>query len=171
MTHVATFGGYASLFNTPDRNGDIVSPGAFARAIKPHKLKDVKLLYQHRPEQPIGRWSKLEEDSRGLWAEGEIILSSAAGRECYSLLKGRALDGLSIGFKMMRAEKFHRNRRITEADLWEVSIVTFPMAPGARIAFVDEPEPQSSPPPTFSEYLAGATLADALRGAAFLLSA
>jgi hypothetical protein len=170
MTDVALIGGYASVFNAPDQNGDIIAPGAFRRAVRPHRIGDVKMLYQHAPETPIGRWTKLEEDSRGLWAEGEILLGSSAGRECYELLRGHAMDGLSIGFRLMRAEKFAKNRRIVEADLWEVSIVTFPMAPHARVAFVGEPQPAIEPS-GFGESLAGAGLVRALRGAAELLSA
>ncbi len=170
MTRVARIGGYASVFNAPDRNGDIVAPGAFRRATLPHRLKDVRMLYQHAPETPIGRWTALEEDSRGLWAEGEILLNSRAGRECYELLKGRAMDGLSIGFQMMRAEKMQRHRRIVEADLWEVSIVTFPMAPHARVAFVEEPE-TAIEPQSLGDMFADASLAGALIGAASILSA
>lgn len=161
---IAPIEGYASIFNAADRNGDMIAPGAFRRAIAGAKAKGVRMLYQHAPQAPVGRWRNFEEDGRGLWVEGEIILSSPSARDVYELLAGGAIDGLSIGFQTVRAEKSGRGRRILEADLWEVSIVTFPMAPGARVARVGAPQalaPQSPLP----------HIADALRGAASILSA
>lgn len=157
MIEYATIEGYASLFNVPDLNGDVVAPGAFRKALR--NAPDVRMLWQHAPEAPVGRWRRLEEDARGLWVEGELLLASASARDAYELLSGGALDGLSIGFKTVRAAKETRGRRILEADLWEVSIVTFPMAPGARIARVG--------PPFAAERIdeSGPTLVDAIRGA------
>lgn len=165
---VARIEGYASIFNAPDLNGDVVAPGAFARALREKGARRIRMLYQHAAETPIGRWTKLFEDSRGLYAEGELILSSAQAREVYALLKGRALDGLSIGFQTVRAARHERkaHRFILEADLWEVSIVTFPMAPGARIAFVGDAAPRLAEP----KIAGGRILADGLRAAADILS-
>jgi len=159
MSETAVIEGYAALFNVEDMNGDVIAPGAFRKALAARGVSDVRMLYQHAPEAPVGRWRRIEEDSRGLWAEGDIILASSSARDVYELIAGRAIDGLSIGFRTVKAADQRRGRRIIEADLWEVSIVTFPMAPGARIARIGEPGPDRIP-----------TLADALRGAAINLS-
>jgi len=171
---IARIEGYASIFNTPDLNGDVVSPGAFTKALREKGAREIRMLYQHAAETPIGRWTRFREDARGLYAEGELILSSNAAREVYALLKGRAIDGLSIGFQTVRAAKHERSakRFIHEADLWEVSIVTFPMAPGARIAFVGEAEDPSisAAQPGGSPFAGGRAFADGLRAAAEILS-
>ncbi|MHA7873528.1 MAG: HK97 family phage prohead protease, partial [Hyphococcus sp.] len=107
----------------------------------------VRMLYQHAAEAPIGRWTALAEDARGLFVRGEIILSSPRAREVYDLLAGGALDGLSIGYQTVKARKPRAGGRvILDLDLWEVSVVTFPMAPGARVTHVGAPRPAMSDP-------------------------
>lgn len=128
---IAEIEGYASIFNVPDLNGDIVAPGAFAKSL--NKNAKPALLYQHAAEAPIGRWLSFREDARGLFVKGELILSSARAREVHALLEGGAMDGLSIGYQTVRSMRVAAGRRILQADLWEVSVVTFPMAPGARV--------------------------------------
>lgn len=131
-TGVAEIEGYAAIFHERDLNGDIIAPRAFARSLG--AARPVRMLYQHAPEAPIGRWLDFAEDARGLRVRGEVLLSSPRAREVAALVAGGALDGLSIGYRTVRAEKGPGGaRRIVEADLWEVSIVTFPMAPAARI--------------------------------------
>ncbi len=133
---IADIEGYASVFHTRDLNGDIVAPGAFKSSLT-RRAAPVRMLYQHAADTPIGRWTSFVEDRRGLFVRGEIILSSSKAREVHALLRGGALDGLSIGYQAAKARKGPLNgRRITEADLWEVSIVTFPMAQAARITHV-----------------------------------
>ena len=130
---IAEIEGYASVFNAPDLNGDIVAPGAFAASLK---KKKPAMLYSHAAEAPIGRWLSLREDAYGLFVRGELLLSSPRAREVHALLEGGALDGLSIGYQTARSARTKTGRRITEADLWEVSVVTFPMAPEARVTRV-----------------------------------
>jgi HK97 family phage prohead protease len=90
------------------------------------------------PDQPIGRWLSIREDARGLHVEGKLSLGVARAREVHELMKSGALDGLSIGFQTLRArnEAGTGVRRILSADLWEISVVTFPMQPGARVTAV-----------------------------------
>ncbi len=178
---VAVIEGYASVFNAPDMNGDIVAPGAFSNALIQHPVSRIKMLYQHAAETPIGRWTAAEEDEKGLYVSGEILLNSERAREVYALLSGGAIDGLSIGYRTVRAQKDGRSerRRIVEAELWEVSVVTFPMADGARVSHLGAPREDDPPraglsalstrrvlPPPSSASL----LADAIRGAADILS-
>ena len=96
------------------------------------------MLYQHDPNQPIGRWTEIREDARGLFVRGRLTQGVARSREVLALMRSGALDGLSIGFRTVRASKDAGSgvRRILEADLWEISVVTFPMLPEARVAQV-----------------------------------
>ena len=139
--------GYAAVFGVPDLSGDVISRGAFGKLI-PAEAGRVRMLAQHAAEAPVGRWVRIEEDARGLRVRGEVFTDTDAGRNLHRLLAGGALDGLSIGFKPVRTRRTRTGREIREADLWEVSIVTFPMAPRARITFVgDEGEGMASRPP------------------------
>ncbi|WP_421852481.1 HK97 family phage prohead protease [Oricola sp.] len=130
--------GYASVFGTVDLGRDAVMRGAFARSLERRGAGGIRMLFQHDPAQPIGRWTAIREDARGLYVEGRISTEVAKGREVLALLKNGGLDGLSIGFKTVRAKKDAGTgvRRILEADLWEVSVVTFPMLPEARVTAV-----------------------------------
>lgn len=137
---IAGIEGYAAVFNTPDLNGDVIAPGAFSKTLR--AAAPVRMLYQHAAETPIGRWTAFRQDAYGLFVAGEILLSSPRAREVHALLEGRAIDGLSIGYQTRRAQKIKGGRRITEAELWEVSVVTFPMAPKARITRVGRARPE-----------------------------
>jgi hypothetical protein len=128
------FEGYASLFEIRDTCGDIVAPGAFAASLRRRGAAGVKMLWQHRPEEPIGVWAEIVEDMRGLKVKGRLDLSVARAREASSLIRAGALDGLSIGFRTLRAtNELQGGRRLVEVDLVEISIVTFPALPQARI--------------------------------------
>ncbi|AFO91928.1 HK97 family phage prohead protease [Phaeobacter inhibens] len=129
--------GYASLFGEVDQGGDIVAPGAYAASLS--KLaaqgRKVKMLWQHDPSHPIGVWEELREDDRGLWVKGRILTEVEKGREAVALIKAGSIDGLSIGYRTISAQKDDGgNRVLQEVDLWEVSLVTFPMLPTARVA-------------------------------------
>lgn len=131
----ARFEGYACLFERQDLGRDVIAPGAFAETLARRGIDGVRLLYQHDPAEPIGVWTSLIEDGIGLKVEGELTLGVGRAREVATLIGVGALDGLSIGFKAVEARTDPRTRvrRITRIDLWEVSIVTFPMQPDARI--------------------------------------
>jgi HK97 family phage prohead protease len=133
MTETFPIEGYAAIYDEVDLNGDIIAPGAFARSLAQTGAAFVKLLYQHVAEQPIGRWLRFEERAKGLYAHGELFLATQTARETAELIRADIIDGLSIGFRTVKAHKANGARRISEADLWEVSIVTFPMAPNARL--------------------------------------
>jgi len=92
------------------------------------------MLWQHDPAQPIGVWDELHEDGRGLWVKGRILDAVEKGREAAALIGAGAIDGLSIGYRTIRASKSDKGQRLlSEVDLWEVSLVTFPMLPQARV--------------------------------------
>ncbi|WP_185983131.1 HK97 family phage prohead protease [Aureimonas mangrovi] len=128
--------GYASLFDRPDQTGERVLRGAFSRTLAERGAGGVRMLWQHDPREPIGVWTRLFEDERGLRVEGRLALATQRGREVFELIRAGAVDGLSIGFRTRRASRDPRTgeRRVNEVDLWEVSIVTFPMQSLARLA-------------------------------------
>ncbi|MGE3246414.1 MAG: HK97 family phage prohead protease [Beijerinckiaceae bacterium] len=129
------FEGYASLFHLRDLGNDIVMPGAFADSLRDRGSRGVKLLWQHDAAQPVGAWLSIAEDHRGLKVCGRLNLEVAKAREVLSLMREGAVDGLSIGFRTKRAERDAKSgvRRLYQLDLWEISLVTFPMLPQARV--------------------------------------
>lgn len=129
--------GYASLFGAADQGNDIVMSGAYGAALKrlAAEGRRVKMLWQHDPAQPIGVWDEVREDARGLWVKGRVLETVEKGREAAALIAAGAIDGLSIGYRTLRAEKNDRGQRLLkELELWEVSLVTFPMLTSARVA-------------------------------------
>jgi HK97 family phage prohead protease len=132
------FEGYASLFGREDKGRDIIMPGAFGASLAQRGPAEIRMLFQHDPAQPIGVWESVREDARGLHVRGRLIEDVARAREILALLRCGALDGLSIGFNTRKAVRDARtgHRRIYEIDLWEISIVTFPMLSSAKITTV-----------------------------------
>ena len=133
--------GYASLFGKADQGGDVVQKGAYAASLT--KLtaegRNVKMLWQHDPAQPIGIWDEVREDARGLYVKGRLLTDVARGAEAAALIQAGAIDGLSIGYRTKKAEKDTSGRRLlNELELWEVSLVTFPMLPDARVGAKSE---------------------------------
>jgi HK97 family phage prohead protease len=135
VNEAGVFEGYASLFGLVDTGGDVVLPGAFARSLRQRGVGGVKMLWQHRAAEPIGVWMSIEEDALGLKVAGRLDLAVGRAREARSLMRNGAVDGLSIGFRALRAstDKQSGARRLVELDLWEISIVTFPMLTQARV--------------------------------------
>lgn len=132
------FEGYASLFDVVDLGGDAVAPGAFAASLRRTGAAGVRMLWQHEQDAAIGVWLALEEDARGLKAQGRLDLKRPRAREAHALMRARAVDGLSIGYRTRRASKDARRgvRRLLEVELVEISIVAFPMLPQARVSAV-----------------------------------
>lgn len=129
--------GYASLFGKADQGGDVVQMGAYAASLARLAARGgrVKMLWQHDPGQPIGVWDEVREDQTGLWVKGRILTEIAKGREAVALVQAGAIDGLSIGYRTVKAERNGKGQRLLyELELWEVSLVTFPMLPEARVA-------------------------------------
>ncbi|MDB5654298.1 MAG: prohead peptidase [Tardiphaga sp.] len=132
--------GYASLFGEIDQARDMVMPGAFTQTLKARGLRKIPMLFQHDPAEPVGVWLELAEDVRGLRARGRLIPDVMRARELLALLRSGAIDGLSIGYRTVRGtiEPRTRVRKLYQVDLWEISIVTFPLLDGARVAAVKQ---------------------------------
>lgn len=128
--------GYASLFGATDQGGDQVASGAYAASLKSLIAtgRRVKMLWQHDPAHPIGVWDEVREDAKGLFVKGRLLESVEKGREAAALIAAGAIDGLSIGYRTKKASKGDGGTRVLqEVELWEVSLVTFPMLPSARV--------------------------------------
>lgn len=132
-----SFSGYGSVFGVVDSYGEIVAQGAFKDSLAAHKSKNTMpaMLWQHRSSEPMGVFTKMEEDSVGLFVEGQIAMKTQRGAEAYELLKMRAISGLSIGFvpRNETRDKVTGITTLTAVDLWETSLVTFPANDAARV--------------------------------------
>jgi HK97 family phage prohead protease len=132
------FQGYASLFGVADGAGDVVAPGAFEKSLRARGLSRIRMLYQHFAHEPIGVWEEIREDSRGLYVRGRLVGDIERGRDVAALLGEGALDGLSIGFRTQRARRDPATglRVLLEVELWEVSVVTFPLLNGSQVTAI-----------------------------------
>lgn len=128
------FAGYAAIFGRADRGGDVVRSGAFARSLK-RGSGEVPLLWQHKPGRPVGRIEYLREDKRGLRVIARLS-SGAAGRTAAALLREGKVAGLSFGYRIRRATG-SGPRTLEDVDLVEISLVTAPMQPRARVHAVE----------------------------------
>lgn len=128
--------GYGAVYGVVDRGQDMIVAGAFANSLKENR--SIKMLFQHNPSDVIGVWTDVVEDDSGLMVIGKLA-DTPRGQEIRELLKMKAVDGLSIGY---RTKQSHYNadgvRVITEAELWEVSVVTFPMNESAGVTSVKQ---------------------------------
>jgi hypothetical protein len=145
------FAGYASVFDVVDSQKDIIIRGAFSETLK-GRVGEVRMLWQHQQDEPIGVFTKMFEDARGLYVEGKLLLDVARAREAYALLQEGALGGLSIGYSPTKYRIHEKTgvRIISKVDLWEVSLVTFPANDAAKITVV-KGCPLPSPPPQAGE--------------------
>ncbi len=136
LTEGGVFSGYASVFNEPDRDQDVILPGAFQHSLHHQTVqkKRPKLLWQHEVKTPIGRWEEIREDDTGLFVKGRLFLDVAKGKEVYTLLKEGEVDGLSIGFMSKKQQPNEMGgHTIEEVELLEISLVTFPAHPKAQV--------------------------------------
>ncbi|WBU65336.1 HK97 family phage prohead protease [Paracoccus aerodenitrificans] len=159
MREGAVIEGYASRFGMPDQGGDIVGAGAFGASLArlASRGDKVRMLWQHDPAKPIGVWDEIREDATGLFVRGRLLEGVTLAQEAATLIGAGAIDGLSIGYRTIRAEKDGKGRRVLrEVELWEVSLVTFPMLPEAKLGRKGET------PEDFAAALIAAT--EALRG-------
>lgn len=123
--------GYASIFEEIDDCNDFVSKGAFSKSIKGKLAQDVKMLFNHDRNKPVGRWTIVKEDNKGLYVEGVINKKTSAGSDLWENIKEKVIDSLSIGYKTIEAA-YHETkqgwvRNLKEVNLYEVSFVTIPM--------------------------------------------
>lgn len=129
--------GYASVFNVVDGCNDVVMKGAFAKTVEKFNTGNKpKLLWQHDVSCPIGIIDELYEDDYGLFIKCHLLMDIPKATEIYSLIKNRAIDGFSIGYKVKDSFQERGIKYISEIDLFEISIVTFPACDQALISNV-----------------------------------
>jgi HK97 family phage prohead protease len=137
------FVGYASVFGEKDSHNEIVEKGAFKKSLVALREKGrvPAMLWMHDPTAPIGIWLTLYEDENGLAVQGRLALSTQKGREAYELMKMKALTGLSIGYRVVssKIDKRRKARVLTDVELFEISLVTFPSNDAARVREVKAP--------------------------------
>lgn len=143
--------GYGSTFGNIDEGGDMIARGAFTETLADWRARGKwpKMLLQHGggflggafDMVPIGQWTHMEENRKGLKVEGRLFaLNTERGQYIYESLKSGELDGLSIGYRTVKETPGTREagfeRRLDAVELWEVSIVTFPMNREALVSAV-----------------------------------
>lgn len=152
------FSGYGAVFDNVDSYGDVIAPGAFSETLREAKGSGIwpAMLLQHgggmlggsaEDQTPIGIWTSMEEDTTGLKLSGKLA-DTQRGRDLYTLMKMQprsAINGLSIGYTVKeytpRTKPEEPRRRLTKLNLWEVSPVTFPANPKARVTDVKSAAP------------------------------
>lgn len=132
MSDPIRFAGYAGLFDIPDADRDTITRGAFAATLA-SRTAPLPLLWQHRPDQPIGEVESISEDERGLRVVARIDRPSSRAAK---MLRAGEVSGLSFGYRARKAHHSSRGRELAEIDLFEVSLVTHPLQYGARVHFV-----------------------------------
>lgn len=136
----AVFTGYASVFGNKDFQGDVIREGAFKRSIElwEEGLKNIYILWQHDVKRPIGKLLDIKQDQHGLWVRIQLCTDTQLGTEAYNLLKSKVIKELSIGFNSLRAQHMAtgKHRVVLEADLREISLVTFAANSEAKVCRV-----------------------------------
>lgn len=144
-----TIEGYGSMFNIMDRGGDMVMPGAFKKTLREwKKMKQLpQMLWSHDMSMPIGLWTSMEEDEKGLKLKGELILEVPQAATAHALLKRSAVKGLSIGYRTRDYEIDRTTgvRKLKDVELYEVSLVAIPMLPEAQVTGVKTNTPFDAP--------------------------
>jgi hypothetical protein len=134
------FEGYASVFGNKDLGNDVVVNGAFRKSLRAKGARKIKMLFQHDTKEPIGVYTQIKEDGNGLYVKGQLAMNTQKGKEVYELMKMGAIDGLSVGYRVdakgYSYDERGKKRMLREVDLMEISAVTFPMNPKARVSAV-----------------------------------
>ena len=126
------FSGYASVYGGVDSYGDTIIEGAYASTIA-NRDRPVQLRFNHE-SGVIGKWTRMEEDAKGLYVEGELTPGHSKAMDVYASLMHGAISGLSIGY---RPVKFTPNQTggldLEEISLIEISVVESPADLNAQI--------------------------------------
>jgi hypothetical protein len=136
------FVGYASTFGNEDRVGDVVEKGAFNKSLNRHTREKTMpaMLLHHDLHRPIGRWTTMSEDEKGLYVEGTLTKGVRDADEAYALLQDGAINSMSIGYYVNDEEWDSKARvnRLKEIELHEVSLVTIPANSAALVTSVKD---------------------------------
>jgi HK97 family phage prohead protease len=137
------FSGYGSVFLNEDDYGDVVEPGAFKATLGLWKSKGrlPPILWQHSAKDPIGVYTSMAEDEKGLYVEGRLLVKDdPLAARAYAHLKAGSVTGLSIGYRIPKGgaewDPKSETYRLKQLDLAEVSLVTFPANDEAQVESV-----------------------------------
>ena len=153
------FSGYGAVFGNVDWYNDVILPGAFAKSLEKwaEKNKMPPVLWNHNDGEPIGVYTNIYEDSKGLFVEGRLLIDDVPrAKSTHALLKAGAIDGLSIGYKTKKAnQQTNGIRELIELDLGEISIVTMPANEQSLITSVKSKLEEGELPtlPEFEKFL------------------
>lgn len=144
VTEEGKFTGYGSVFGNIDLHRDVIMPGAFAKSLDNHKSRGTlpAMLWQHSMRDVVGIYEAMDEDAHGLKLAGELFIKDSIPEadKAYTLMRRKAITGMSIGFNIPKGgEEYNKELNIweiKEVDLVEVSIVTWPANPEAQIESV-----------------------------------
>lgn len=138
LTEEGEFEGFASHFGVVDQGNDMMMSGAFEESLSQTPAEKVRMLYHHDPREVIGRYSEIRETDVGLYVKGRLFLKIQRAMEIYEMMKERAIEGLSIGYRTKRYEDNNDTgvRKLHAVDLLEISVVTFPMEQTAGITLI-----------------------------------
>ncbi len=135
------FSGYLAVFDNIDSHGDVIRKGAFLKTIEEwnSKGKYPAIFWNHDPDEPIGVFTLMREDEKGLYVEGRLLISDIVrAKSTYALMKVKAIDGMSIGYITIQSTHDPQTmiRELLELELVEGSIVAFPSNPNSLISSV-----------------------------------
>ncbi len=153
------FSGYGAVFGNVDWYNDVILPGAFAKSLEKwaEKNKMPPVLWNHNDGEPIGVYTNIYEDEKGLFVEGRLLIDDVPrAKSTHALLKAGAIDGLSIGYKTKKAnQQTNGIRELIELDLGEISIVTMPANEDSLITSVKSKLEEGELPtlPEFEKFL------------------
>lgn len=117
-----------------------IAPGALDGSLG---RNDVRCLFNHDSAVVLGRTGngtlELRSDQQGLWGRVKINPEDREAGDIYARIQRGDINACSFGFYPDKQEIDHRDDgstkfRILEADLIEVSAVTFPAYPQTEIA-------------------------------------
>jgi HK97 family phage prohead protease len=119
--------GYGATFGDIDQQGDQIMAGAFRASLANHRAKGTSpmMLWGHDPDQPLGKWSTVKEDARGLNVRGRLSLGVQKANDARVLARDGVL-GLSIGYITVASSYVGKVRQLKQVDLYEVSLTPMP---------------------------------------------
>jgi HK97 family phage prohead protease len=123
--------GYGSVYGNLDLKGDVMQPGVFTKSLAAWKDKGKlpPMLWQHQSANPVGPYTTMREDNKGLYTEGQLLIKDVPqAKIAHALLKSGAISGQSVGYNTKDEDYDPKGGiwNVKEADLWECSVVTFP---------------------------------------------
>lgn len=141
VAETGCFEGYASVFAVTDSMNDRIDKGAFTKSLAEHREQGhlPPLLWQHDIKQPIGAFTDLYEDTHGLFVQAKMFIDDIPrAKEAWTLMREGVVTGMSIGYRTRQSYRDEKTgvRVLTDLELLEISMVTFPANTHARVSCV-----------------------------------